>query len=178
MLSWQRKRVLCFTETSVHTGKNASQAWDLLKTWMLDVQTSPVAMVLRCSGACPGCGFLHPWLHAELSAVISLQTFLLLFWEIIYFFSIKMYSRILITTQVTDPKPLFYALIIPSTFNNQRKGLTFYSFNASIRCSVVCLCRWLAPDLWLTCSPDSGSRECQSWWASRAWTWDGQRPSL
>lgn len=94
------------------------------------------------------------------------------------FFPIKMYSRILITTQVTDPKPLFSAPIIPSTFNNQRKGLTFYSFNASIRCRVVCLCRWLAPDLWLTCSPDSGSRECQSWWASRAWTWDGQRPSL
>lgn len=40
----------------------------------------------------------------------------------------------------------------------------------------VCLQKWLTPDLWLICSQDNGSRECHSWWASQARTWDDQRP--
>lgn len=159
----------------MHTGKNVSQAWDLLKTWMLDIQTSPVAMVLRCSGACPGCGFLHPWLHVEPSAVISLQTFLLLFFRNSIFFSIKMYSRILITTQVTDPNLSSMHLLYLLCLITREK---VWHFTVLMQASGVELCRWLTPDLWLTCSHDSGSRECQSWWASRARTWDGQRPSL
>lgn len=148
-----------------HTNKSCSHGDQVLRcmprVWLFTSSTS------RRAVSC----------HFTSDFSITVFLFLLLF------FSIKMYLRILITEvfsppQSTDLKPLFYAPIIPSTFNNQRKGLTFYSFNASIRCRVVCLCEWLAPDLWLTCSHDSGSRECQSWWASRARTWDGQRLSL